>query len=72
LSRKKAKGVSRGRSISGELEKKGILVRAAGKATLTEEIPEAYKDVADVIEVVAEAGIGNKVARLRPLAVIKG
>jgi tRNA-splicing ligase RtcB len=47
-------------------------VRAAGRATVAEEIPAAYKDVADVVEVVAQAGIGKIVARLKPMAVIKG
>jgi tRNA-splicing ligase RtcB len=41
-------------------------------ATVAEEMPEAYKDVADVVEVVAGAGLSRKVARLQPLGVIKG
>ena len=45
---------------------------AAGMATVAEEMPEAYKDVADVVDVVAGAGISRKVAQLRPLGVIKG
>jgi tRNA-splicing ligase RtcB len=55
-----------------ELEERGIHVRAAGRATLMEEIPEAYKDVNDVVDVVDGAGISRKVAQLRPLGVIKG
>ena len=72
LSRGKAKKAGRGRSISAELAAQGILVRAVGRATLVEEMPEAYKDVADVVETVEGAGIGRKVARLRPVAVVKG
>jgi len=47
-------------------------VRAASRATIDEEIPEAYKDVRDVVDVVHGAGIGRKVAMLKPMAVIKG
>jgi tRNA-splicing ligase RtcB len=45
---------------------------AASFATVAEEIPEAYKDVASVVDVVDHAGIGRKVVRLRPLGVLKG
>jgi tRNA-splicing ligase RtcB len=45
---------------------------AAGRATVAEEMPEAYKDVADVVEVVHRAGISRKVAQLRPMGVVKG
>ena len=72
MSRKKAKKAARGRDLIGEMEKRGILVRAAGRATVDEEMPEAYKDAADVIEATHGAGIGRKVARLRPLIVVKG
>jgi len=72
LSRHAAKNQARGRDIVAELAKKGILIRAAGRATVAEEIPEAYKDVRDVVGVVEQAGIGKIVARLKPLAVIKG
>ena len=61
-----------GRSISRELEQKGILVMASGRATLAEEAPEAYKDVNDVVHVVHEAGISKRVCRMRPLGVVKG
>jgi tRNA-splicing ligase RtcB (3'-phosphate/5'-hydroxy nucleic acid ligase) len=54
------------------MENKGILVRAAGRATVDEEMSEAYKDAADVIEATHGAGIGRRVARLRPLIVVKG
>ncbi len=72
LSRKAAMKKSKGRSIHRELEDQGILVRWTGRGTLAEEMPEAYKDVSKVVEVVHGAGISRKVARLRPLAVVKG
>jgi tRNA-splicing ligase RtcB len=72
LSRNQAKKASRGRSIIKELEEKGIVVRAAGRSTIVEEMPDAYKDVNMVVDVVNSAGIGKKVARLKPLGVIKG
>lgn len=72
LSRRKAKKASKGRNIIRELGDKGIVVRAASKATVAEEISEAYKDVADVVGVTDGAGIGRKVARLRPMIVVKG
>jgi tRNA-splicing ligase RtcB (3'-phosphate/5'-hydroxy nucleic acid ligase) len=72
MSRHQAKKAARGRSLLDELKRQGVVVMAAGMATVAEEMPEAYKDVADVVEVVHRAGIGGKVARLRPLGVIKG
>ncbi len=72
LSRRQAQKAAKGRAIIRELEDQGIYVRGAGKGTIREEIPEAYKDVSDVVNVVHQAGIGKKVARLRPMGVIKG
>src|ERR671916_347654 len=72
MSRKKAKKAAKGRNVTRELEDRGILVRAAGRATVDEEMSEAYKDAADVIEATHAAGIGRRVARLRPLIVVKG
>jgi tRNA-splicing ligase RtcB (3'-phosphate/5'-hydroxy nucleic acid ligase) len=72
MSRKQAMKVSQGRAIVRELEDQGITIRSAGKATVREEIPEAYKDVSQVVEVVYGAGISRKVVRLRPMGVIKG
>jgi tRNA-splicing ligase RtcB len=72
LSRKAAKKRSKGRALQRELEDKGILVRWTGRSTLAEEMPEAYKDVNRVVNVVHGAGISKKVARLRPIAVVKG
>ncbi len=72
MSRHAAIKACRGRSISKELEKKGIVVMAAGRSTLAEEAPEAYKNVEDVVHVVHEAGISKRVCRMRPLGVVKG
>jgi len=72
MSRHQAKKAARGRSITRELEEKGIIVKAASKATLVEEIPEAYKDVADVVDCVQGAGIGKRIVRLKPIGVLKG
>ncbi len=72
LSRNQAKKAARGRSISRELQDRGIYVRAAGRTTLVEEMPDAYKDVSMVVDVVDRAGVGKKVARMKPLGVIKG
>ena len=72
LSRHKAKELARPRNVPKELEARGILVRAATRATVDEEIPEAYKDVARVVDVVHAAGIGRKVAQLKPVGVVKG
>lgn len=55
-----------------ELEAKGILVMASGHGTVVEEAPSAYKDVNDVVDVVHNAGIAKRVARMRPMGVIKG
>jgi tRNA-splicing ligase RtcB len=72
MSRKQAKRTAQGRPIFRELREQGIYVRSDSKATVAEEIPEAYKDVAEVIEVMHGAGIARKVAKLIPLAVVKG
>jgi tRNA-splicing ligase RtcB len=72
MSRRRAKKAAKGRNLVREMEDKGILVRAASRATVDEEMSEAYKDAAEVVETTHGAGIGRKVARLRPLIVIKG
>ena len=72
MSRHQAKKAARGRSIIQELAAKGIIVRGAGRGTIDEEISEAYKDVSGVVDVVHGAGIAKKVARLKPMGVIKG
>lgn len=72
LSRSQAKKKVRGTTLLEQLKAKGIHVLAGSMAGLAEEAPEAYKDVNCVVEVVHGAGIATKVARLDPLAVIKG
>ncbi len=72
MSRSQAKREVWGEDLREELEELGIAVRAGSMPGLAEEAPKAYKDVDEVIEVVANAGIAEKVARLRPVAVIKG
>jgi tRNA-splicing ligase RtcB len=72
MSRKGALREAKKRDIAKELAEQGIIVRAQNKATLGEEASYAYKDVADVVEVVHHAGIARKVARLRPIGVVKG
>jgi tRNA-splicing ligase RtcB len=72
LSRTRAKKSVQGSELRRELEAAGIHIRAGSLSGLAEEAPLAYKDVDHVIEVVHGAGIAKKLARLRPLAVIKG
>lgn len=72
MSRTQAIKSSRGRSISRELADQGVLVMSAGKGTLSEEMPEAYKNLNDVVNVVHDAGIAKKVAKLKSIACIKG
>ncbi len=72
MSRTQALKHVRGEQLKRELEEQGIIVRAGSNKGLAEEAPMAYKDVSRVVEVVHGAGIARKVARLRPLAVIKG
>lgn len=72
LSRHAAIKVTRGRSIVKELEAQGILVLSKGRDTLYEEAPEAYKNIDDVVRVVDRAGLSRKVAKMRPLGVVKG
>ena len=61
-----------GRDVLADLESRGVTVRAGSLAGLAEEAPEAYKDVGDVVRVAHGAGISRKVARTRPIAVVKG
>jgi tRNA-splicing ligase RtcB (3'-phosphate/5'-hydroxy nucleic acid ligase) len=72
MSRSAAKKAVRGDKLRQELENEGIRVRAGSMAGLAEEAPAAYKDVDAVVETVVGAGIARKVARLVPVAVIKG
>jgi tRNA-splicing ligase RtcB len=72
LSRTAATRAARGRSIRAELERDGVIARCRSREGLAEEQPAAYKDVDLVVDVVHRAGLSTKVARLRPLGVIKG
>ena len=72
MSRKKAKKTIHGATLREELEGRGILIRAGSMPGLAEEAPAAYKDVDRVVNVVHGAGIAQKVAKLKPIAVIKG
>ncbi len=72
LSRGAAKRERSGAEVRADLEAQGIVVRAQSTSLLAEEAPYAYKDVAGVINVVHEAGLARKVARLKPLGVLKG
>jgi tRNA-splicing ligase RtcB len=72
MSRTQAVKACRGRSIPREMAERGVIVMASGRGTLMEEIPEAYKDLNEVVEVVHRAGLATRVARLRSLGCIKG
>jgi tRNA-splicing ligase RtcB len=72
LSRKAARKKVRGEELRDRLESRGILVRASKMSGLAEEAPEAYKDVQEVVEICEGAGLSRRVARMRPIAVLKG
>jgi len=72
MSRTAAVKHAQGRRIDHELAEKGIIARARSWKGLAEEQPDAYKNVDLVVEVVHRAGLARKVARLRPLGVVKG
>jgi tRNA-splicing ligase RtcB (3'-phosphate/5'-hydroxy nucleic acid ligase) len=72
MSRTAAVKAARGRRIDEELAQRGIIARATGRDALAEEMPEAYKDVREVVDVVHRFGISTRVARLKPIGVIKG
>jgi tRNA-splicing ligase RtcB len=72
LSRKAAVKRGRDRSIVDDLRQRGVTVMARNMRTLAEEMPEAYKDVGEVVDTLERAGLLRKVAELRPIGVIKG
>jgi tRNA-splicing ligase RtcB len=72
MSRTAAVKHAAGRRIDKELESRGVIARAQSHKGLAEEQPSAYKNVDDVVEVVHQAGLSRKVARMRPIGVIKG
>lgn len=71
-SRHQALKAAHGRDLIEELREKGVIIQAKGRKTIAEEMPEAYKDVSDVVDVMHNAGITEKVARVKPIGVIKG
>jgi tRNA-splicing ligase RtcB (3'-phosphate/5'-hydroxy nucleic acid ligase) len=72
MSRSQSKKQSQSINIDQEMERRGVVARYQGRATMAEEMPHAYKDVADVVETMDLAGVSKRVARLRPVGVIKG
>ena len=72
MSRAQSKKQSRGMNIDQEMEHRGVVARYQGRGTMAEEMPHAYKDVADVVETMAQAGVSKRVARFKPVGVIKG
>jgi len=72
MSRHAAIRIKTGEQVKQDLARKGIEVKAGSMSGLAEEMPEAYKDIDEVVKVSHELGIGNLVARLKPLVVVKG
>ena len=72
MSRTQAKKETTIEELMKEMNDKGILVRGETRSGLTEEKPDAYKDVSEVVAIVHGAGIAKKVAKLVPMAVMKG
>lgn len=72
LARSAAKKLSTGSAVARMMKERGIALRASSAASVVEEMPDAYKDVADVVGVVEQAGLARRVARLEPIIVVKG
>ena len=72
MSRAQSKKQSQSINIDQEMQRRGVVARYQGRATMAEEMPHAYKDVADVVETMDLAGVSKRVARLRPVGVVKG
>lgn len=72
MSRAQSKKQSQGINIDQEMARRGVIARYQGRGTMAEEMPHAYKDVADVVETMDLAGISKRVARFRPVGVVKG
>jgi len=72
MSRSEAKRQVRGEKLRDELEQGGVVLRTGSLGGLAEEAPQAYKDVDQVVAIVEAAGLARIVARLEPVAVIKG
>lgn len=72
LSRNEALRKTKGRAIERELQDRDIYSRAAGRKTMREEFPEAYKNIEEVVDIVHDAGLAKKVVRIKPIGVVKG
>ena len=72
MSRSQSKKQSQNIDIDLEMERRGVMARYRGRGTMAEEMPHAYKDVSDVVETMDLAGVSKRVARFRPVGVIKG
>ncbi|MBZ0189856.1 MAG: RtcB family protein, partial [Candidatus Obscuribacterales bacterium] len=72
MSRTQARQGRDSRDVISKLKARGVIARASSREGLTEEVPEAYKSIDDVIAAVTDAGLARKVARLRPVGVVKG
>lgn len=72
MSRSQSKKRSQNVNIDQEMARRGVVARYQGRGTMAEEMPHAYKDVADVVETMDSAGVSKRVARFRPVGVIKG
>ena len=72
MSRTQAKKMRHGRDVVKQLEKQGIIVRGHSYSGIAEGAPESYKDVAEVVEASHQANLASKVARVRPIACVKG
>jgi tRNA-splicing ligase RtcB (3'-phosphate/5'-hydroxy nucleic acid ligase) len=72
MSRAQSKKQSQSINIDQEMARRGVVARYRGRGTMAEEMPHAYKDVADVVETMDHAGISKRVARFCPVGVIKG
>jgi tRNA-splicing ligase RtcB (3'-phosphate/5'-hydroxy nucleic acid ligase) len=72
MSRAQSKKQSQAINIDQEMARRGVVARYQGRGTMAEEMPHAYKDVADVVETMDHAGVSKRVARFRPVGVIKG
>jgi len=72
MSRAQSKKQSQGINIDQEMQRRGVVARYQGRGTMAEEMPHAYKDVADVVDTMDQAGVSKRVARFRPVGVIKG
>jgi tRNA-splicing ligase RtcB len=72
MSRREARRRVSGQEVVKRLEQKGVIIKCHSSSGIAEEAPVAYKNIDEVIEIVSESGLSRKVARLKPLAVIKG